>query len=117
MPAVRPTAASPMSSRRSKNASPPWAAALEDPMQNLYLREPVPLPGWTILRETTNYRSPRDLLGFIRKIVGPEVRLDAGSPFDGSDVSVSTYEEGNPEEVIEATKRAIMQALSLGFRK
>jgi superfamily I DNA and RNA helicase len=90
---------------------------LEDPMQNLYLREPVPLPGWTILRETTNYRSPRDLLGFIRKIVGPDVRLDAGSPFDGSDVSVSTYEDGHPEEIIEATKRAITHALSLGFRK
>jgi len=90
---------------------------LEDPMQNLYLREPVPLPGWTILRESTNYRSPRDLLGFIRKIVGPEVRLDAGSPFDGSDVSISTYEDGHPEEIIEATKRAITHALSLGFRK
>lgn len=90
---------------------------LEDPMQNLYLREPVPLPGWTILRETTNYRSPRDLLGFIRKIVGPEVRLDAGSPFDGSDVSISTYEDGQPDEIIEATKRAITHALSLGFRK
>ncbi|WP_250473805.1 ATP-dependent helicase [Caballeronia sp. GAFFF1] len=90
---------------------------LEDPMQNLYLREPVPLPGWTILRETTNYRSPRDLLGFIRKVVGPDVRLDAGSPFDGSDVTVSTYEDGHPDEVIEATKRAITHALSLGFRK
>ncbi|WP_248323173.1 ATP-binding domain-containing protein [Caballeronia sp. Sq4a] len=90
---------------------------LEDPMQNLYLREPVPLPGWTILRETTNYRSPRDLLGFIRKIVGPDVRLDAGSPFDGSDVTVSTYADGQPDEVIEATKRAITHALSLGFRK
>jgi hypothetical protein len=90
---------------------------LEDPMQNLYLREPVPLPGWTILRESTNYRSPRDLLGFIRKIVGPDVRLDAGSPFDGSDVTVSTYENGHPDEVIDATKRAITHALSLGFRK
>ncbi|KND55916.1 Superfamily I DNA and RNA helicase [Candidatus Paraburkholderia kirkii] len=90
---------------------------LEDPMQNLYLREPVPLPGWTILRETTNYRNPRDLLDFIRKIVGPGVRLDAGSPFDGSEVTISTYEDGQPEEIIEATKRAITQALSLGFRK
>ncbi|MDR5775741.1 MULTISPECIES: ATP-binding domain-containing protein [unclassified Caballeronia] len=90
---------------------------LEDPMQNLYLREPVPLPGWTILRETTNYRSPRDLLGFIRKIVGPGARLDAGSPFDGSDVTIATYENGHSDEVIEATKRAITQALSLGFRK
>ena len=60
---------------------------LEDPMQNLYFRESVPLAGWTTLRETTNYRSPRDLLAYIRRIVGREVRLDAGSPFDGSEVS------------------------------
>jgi superfamily I DNA and RNA helicase len=90
---------------------------LEDPMQNLYFRDPVPLPGWTTLRETTNYRSPRDLLAYIRRIVGREVRLDAGSPFDGSEVSLSTYENGYPDEVIEATKRAITQALSLGYRK
>ena len=90
---------------------------LEDPMQNLYFRDPVPLPGWTTLRETTNYRSPRDLLAYIRRIVGRERRLDAGSPFDGSEVSLSTYENGHPDEVIEATKRAITQALSLGYRK
>jgi hypothetical protein len=90
---------------------------LEDPMQNLYFRDPVPLPGWTTLRETTNYRSPRDLLAYIRRIVGREVRLDAGSPFDGSEVSLSTYENGHPDEVIEATKRAITQALALGYRK
>jgi superfamily I DNA and RNA helicase len=90
---------------------------LEDPMQNLYFREPVPLPGWTTLRENTNYRSPRDLLAYIRRIVGREVRLVAGSPFDGSEVSISTYESGHADEVVEATKRAITQALSLGFRK
>jgi hypothetical protein len=90
---------------------------LEDPMQNLYFRESVPLPGWTTLRESTNYRSPRDLLAYIRRIVGRGVRLDAGSPFDGSEVSVSTYAPGHADEVIEATKRAITQALSLGFRK
>jgi len=90
---------------------------LEDPLQNLYMRESVALTGWTVLRESTNYRSPRDLLGFIRKIVGPGLRLDAGSPFDGSDVSISTYEDGQPDEIIEATKRAITHALSLGFRK
>lgn len=90
---------------------------LEDPMQNLYFRESVPLPGWTTLRESTNYRSPRDLLAYIRRVVGRGVRLDAGSPFDGSEVSVSTYAPGHADEVIEATKRAITQALSLGFRK
>ena len=86
-------------------------------MQNLYLREPVPLPGWTIAARNHELSQSARSARFIRKIVGPEVRLDAGSPFDGSEVSVSTYEDGHAEEIIEATKRAITQALSLGFRK
>lgn len=113
----------------------PWVAALErllrpgaawwwleDPLQNLYMREPVALPGWTTLKETTNYRSPRDILDYVRNVVGAAVpvaaALASGSPFDGSDISLSVYDEANAAEgSIEATKRAITQALSLGFRK
>jgi len=94
---------------------------LEDPLQNLYMREPVALPGWTVLTETTNYRSPRDILDFVREKVGTAVAsaagLIAGSPFDGSDVSVASYDETDGEAVLDSTKRAITQALSLGFRK
>lgn len=100
---------------------------LEDPLQNLYLREPVALPGWTVLRESTNYRSPRDILAFLRDAAGPAApalaELVAGSPFDGSEVALSTWDEtagadaaGEPP-VAAATKRAITQALALGFRK
>ncbi len=99
---------------------------LEDPLQNLYLREPVKLAGWTVLRETTNYRSPRDILAWLRRAAGGTVpalgELAAGSPFDGSDVALSLYDDANADAngepgVIGATKRAITQALSLGFRK
>ena len=94
---------------------------LEDPLQNLYMREPVALPGWTVLTETTNYRSPRDILDFVREKVGAAVPvaagLVAGSPFDGSDISLASYDETDGESVVESTKRAITQALSLGFRK
>jgi len=99
---------------------------LEDPLQNLYMREPVELPGWTILRETTNYRSPRDILDFMREVASRPVpalaALAAGSPFGGSDVSLSTYDEqAGPTDgeapAVAATKRAITQALSLGFRR
>ncbi|HEX7909266.1 MAG TPA: ATP-binding domain-containing protein [Paraburkholderia sp.] len=114
---------------------PPWVAALErllrpgaawwwleDPLQNLYMRDPVALPGWTTLTETTNYRSPRDILDYVREVVGASVpvaaALASGSPFDGSDISLSVYDEANAaESSIDATKRAITQALSLGFRK
>ncbi|MCP2834996.1 hypothetical protein, partial [Salmonella enterica] len=32
---------------------------LEDPMQNLYARPPIELPGWVTLRAHSNFRSPR----------------------------------------------------------
>ncbi|MCJ7837645.1 MAG: hypothetical protein MUP61_00330, partial [Burkholderiales bacterium] len=35
---------------------------LEDPMQNLYGRASVPLPGWVSIRSDINYRSPKDIL-------------------------------------------------------
>lgn len=116
----------------------PWVAALErllrpgaawwwleDPLQNLYMRESVTLDGWTVLRESTNYRSPRDILDYVREMAGPvsqdAARLVAGSPFDGSDVAVSTYEHHDgpqaAEGIVDATKRAITQALGLGFRR
>jgi hypothetical protein len=113
----------------------PWVAALarllrpegawwwlEDPLQNLYMRTPVDLPGWTTLNEATNYRSPRDILDYLRNVVGAAVpfaaTLAAGSPFDGSEIALSTYDETQAAESCgEATKRAITQALSLGFRK
>ena len=88
---------------------------------------PVALPGWVTLKALTNYRSPRDLLEFVRDIVGRveplAAELRSGSPFDGSDPSVSSYgEEGASADAladacIDATKRAITHALSLGFRK
>ncbi len=95
---------------------------LEDPLQNLYMRDPVDLPGWTTLKEATNYRSPRDILDYLRDVVGASVPLAAGltaaSPFDGSDIALSTYDETNAAQAcVDATKRAITQALSLGFRK
>ncbi|KVV47779.1 nuclease [Burkholderia ubonensis] len=119
---------------------PSWATALErllapdgawwwleDPLQNLYMREPVALPGWVSLKALTNYRSPRDLLDFVRDVVGRveplAAELRSGSPFDGSDLVVSAYGDANASPValadacIDATKRAITQALSLGFRK
>ncbi|CAN7675912.1 ATP-dependent helicase [Trinickia sp. LjRoot230] len=94
---------------------------LEDPLQNLYMREPVALPGWVVLTETTNYRSPRDILDYVRDQVGSAVLhaagLVSGSPFDGSEIVLTPYDESVTQAAIEATKRAITQALSFGFRK
>lgn len=83
-----------------------------------------------MLRENTNYRSPRDILAFLREAAGPAApalaQLAAGSPFDGSDVTFAAWDEtasaaasttADEPPVVAATKRAITQALSLGFRK
>jgi hypothetical protein len=56
---------------------------LEDPMQNLYGRPPVPLEGWTVLRAHTNYRNPRGIVEYLQQLVRPAVSTQAASPFVG----------------------------------
>ncbi|MEX3556561.1 MAG: ATP-binding domain-containing protein [Burkholderia gladioli] len=115
---------------------PAWAASLErvlrpggawwwleDPLQALYTRDEVPFEGWVTLRELTNYRSPRDVLAYLRNLVGEfeplAAELKSSSPFDGSEIAFNPYDDGDAtgEACIDATKRAITRALSLGFRK
>ncbi len=86
---------------------------LEDPMQNLYGREPVPLPGWVTLRSDTNYRSPRDILSGLNALVRTDRPVEAGSPLGGSGIELLTYRDA--AGLIEATKRAITKAVALGF--
>jgi hypothetical protein len=88
---------------------------LEDPMQNLYRRPPVALPGWVRLRSDTNYRSPRDILGYLNRLVPPERPIEAGSPLGGSEVAIHSYADS--ATLIEETKLAITRALQLGFRR
>ena len=88
---------------------------LEDPMQNLYGRPAVPLPGWVVLRCDTNYRSPRDILEHINRIVALDRPVEAGSPLSGSAVDVITY--AGTHGLIEATKRALTKAIGLGFKR
>ncbi len=94
---------------------------LEDPMQNLYMRPSVALPGWVTIKETTNYRSPRDILDYLRRTLSVAeplaAQLEAGSPFDSSDIIFSSYDRQEDGACLETTKRAITQALALGFRK
>jgi hypothetical protein len=88
---------------------------LEDPLQNLYGRPPVDLPGWTVLCAHTNFRNPRGIVDAVQRLVGPAARLEAASPFaEGFDEPV-TY--ADTKELIEATTRAITRALKAGFRR
>jgi len=88
---------------------------LEDPMQNLYGRPPVELPGWIVLRAHTNYRTPRDILATLLRLVGPAQSIESGSPLDGSDVEILTY--NGHTGLMEKTKSAITRGLGAGFKK
>lgn len=88
---------------------------LEDPLQNLYGREPVPLPGWAVLRSATNYRSPQDVLRCVNGLLAGHEQIEAGSPIAGSNVDLLTYVDD--ASLLDATKRAITQAIGLGFKR
>jgi hypothetical protein len=88
---------------------------LEDPMQNLYGRPPVDLVGWVTLRADTNYRSPRDVLAYLNRLLDPQRQIEAASPIAGADVELLTY--ADTAGLVDATKRAVSFGLQAGFRK
>lgn len=87
---------------------------LEDPMQNLYGRPPVDLPGWTVLHADTNYRSPRDILDHLNRLLGFERPIAAGSPIDGTGVEIRTYADS--AGLLAQTRGAIDEAINAGFK-
>lgn len=88
---------------------------LEDPMQNLYGRAPVDLPGWVTLHAQTNYRNPRQIVELLTAIGATDHSIEAGSPFLGADIDFLTYAAGNAAQMYERTKQAIGQCLHAGF--
>lgn len=93
---------------------------LEDPMQNLYGRTPVPLPAWVRLTADTNYRTPADILDLLNHSLPLPTPIRAGSPVagDGPEVLTWTPDDGRDGEgLMDATRRAITRAIGLGFRR
>lgn len=88
---------------------------LEDPMQNLYGRPRIELPGWVELHSDTNYRSPRDILASLRQLGLMPGNVESGSPLGGSEVEILTYSDARG--MIEATKKALTQGLAAGFKR
>jgi hypothetical protein len=84
-------------------------------MQNLYGRPAVPLPGWARLRADINYRSPKDIVGFLNRILPPEERVVPGSPLDKSDIDIRTYADS--KALIQETTGAVERSLKLGFKR
>ena len=87
---------------------------LEDPAQNLYGRESVALPGWVSLTAAENWRSPGDVMAWLGRLL-PDLACEAASPVSESGIELLRYSD--PDEVAEATRRAITQAVGLGFRR
>jgi hypothetical protein len=86
---------------------------LEDPMQNLYGRAPADLGGWVTLHADTNYRSPRQILDLLDRLVPADRRIEHGSPVEGGEVEWLSYADG--AGLIEASTRAITNSIRLGF--
>lgn len=88
---------------------------LEDPLQNLYARDPVALPGWVGLRAHSNYRSPRPVVRMLQALIDNGPPIEAASPLDADEVEVITYED--TEALTGAVKEAIRRCYAAGFRK
>lgn len=64
---------------------------LEDPMQNLYGRPAVSLPGWVTLRAQSNYRSPRPIVGMLQSLLPAGLVIEAASPIAAEEIEFITY--------------------------
>ncbi len=90
---------------------------LEDPNQNLYGREVVPLPGWVTLHSDTNYRSPRQIVDMLAAIGAVSPPVEAGSPFKGADIDELVFPHTDTEAMLAQTKHAITLCLAAGFAR
>ncbi len=90
---------------------------LEDPNQNLYGREMVPLPGWVKMHSDTNYRSPRQIVDMLESIGAVQSPVEAGSPFKGADIEELLYPEGDTEAMLGQTRKAVTLCLGAGFSR
>ncbi|CAE6791148.1 ATP-dependent helicase [Paraburkholderia domus] len=85
---------------------------LEDPMQNLYMRSSVALPGWVEVRAMANHRSPHDVVRFVDMLSDSPMKIDAAGPFTRSDLRTITYAGSSATH---ATREALNEALAAGF--
>lgn len=88
---------------------------MEDPMQNLYDRPPVALPGWVGLSSHRNYRSPADIVETLNQMLNLPETVEPGSPLTGSGLEMLTWDDAR--SLLDATKRAITRAIGLGFKR
>lgn len=87
---------------------------LEDPLQNLYARPPVDLPGWVGIRSAANFRSPRPIVRFLQKLA-VEQGIEAASPIDAAEIELLVYTDA--ADLLQKIKLGIKACHAAGFRK
>lgn len=88
---------------------------LEDPLQNLYGRAPVALPGWARLRANGNFRSPRSVVRMLQNLLPDEFRIEARGALHAAELVVLSYRDGG--ELTQQVKEGIRQCLAEGYKK
>ena len=88
---------------------------LEDPLQNLYLRPPVDLPGWVRLHARGNYRSPRAVVDLLQPLLPAHQQIEAQAPLRGADLTLLVYRDAG--ELMARVKEGLRLCLAEGFRK
>jgi hypothetical protein len=90
---------------------------LEDPMQNLYGRDAVSLPGWVSLHAWSNFRSPRHIVDLLSSIAPAGTAIEAASPFAGAEIELLTYAHDDVSALQTQTRQAITRCLAAGYTR
>ncbi|HEX4855793.1 MAG TPA: ATP-binding domain-containing protein [Limnobacter sp.] len=95
---------------------------LEDPMQNLYAKPAVELPGWVNLHAPVNYRNPKRVVQALQlvqsqfSIENPLMQgIEAACPLEG--LPIEFFEYQSDEELFSQTSKAITACLRHGFTR
>ena len=88
---------------------------LEDPLQNLYGRTPVDLPGWVKLTANSNFRSPRSVVRMLQNLLPEEFHIEAQGALNSGELVVLTYRDAG--ELAQQVKEGIRQCLAAGYKK
>ncbi len=76
---------------------------------------PVALPGRVTLRSDINYRSPKDILHALNRLLPLQHPLEVGSPVTGSEVDIVSYTD--TADMIAKTVSAVTQCIGVGFKR
>ena len=90
---------------------------LEDPMQNLYGRNAVSLPGWVGLHAWSNFRSPRHIVDLLTALAPTGSVIEAASPFAGAEIELLTYAHEDSSALQAQTRQAITRCLAAGYAR